>query len=318
MSKFTGTYVTGDAKGIREDLSDMIYQISPEKTPFISMIGKGKAKNTLHEWQTDALADAISTNAVSEGNDTTFATPTATVRLGNYVQISEKSCIVSETLETVDKAGRKSEMAKQMAKRSAELKRDIALTAVSNQAASSSEPRKTGGLIAFLKTNNVYVTSDGVNPVYTTLPNNARTDSASPITFTEAMLKTVIQNCWDQGSEPDTIFAGAFNKAKFSAFAGIAAQVMNLNEAKPGTIVASADVYVSNFGTLKIVPNRFQRGRDVFVVDPEYLELVYLRPYKSKPLAETGDATKRLLNVEWGLKVGTEKAHGAIYDLLTV
>jgi hypothetical protein len=316
MAKFTGTYVTGDAKGIREDLTDMIYDISPTKTPMISMIGRSKAKNTLHEWQQDELAAAITTNAVAEGNEATFATPTATVRLGNYVQISDKTAIVSGTLEVVDKAGRKSEMSKQLAKRSAELKRDMALTFASNQPASGSDPRKTAGLLAWLKSNTVFVTSDGTDPVYTTLPNDARGDSASPVTLTEAMLKSVVQSAWDEGAEPNLIFCGAFQKDKIASFAGIADQVMNLNTAKPGTIIATADVYVSHFGALKVVPNRFQRTRDVFVIDPEYMSVMYLRPFSTKPLAKTGDAEKRLLNVEWGSKVHTEAAHGAIYDLL--
>jgi hypothetical protein len=294
----------------------MIYDISPTKTPLMSMIGKSKAKNTLHEWQQDALAAAITTNAVAEGDEATFATPTATVRIGNYVQISKKTAIVSGTLEAVDKAGRKSEMSKQLAKRSAELKRDMEATSFSHQTASGSDPRKTAGLGAWLKTNTVFVTSDGVDPVYTTLPNDARTDSASPVTFIESMLTSVIKSCWTEGAEPSVIFAGADNKALFSAFAGVADQVMNLNAAKPGTIVASADVYVSNHGTLKIVPSRFQRPQDVFVVDPEYLSIMYLRPFNTVPLAKTGDAEKRLLQVEWGLKCHTEKAHGAVYDTL--
>lgn len=314
MAKVTGTYTTGDAKGLRENLTDMIYDISPTKTPLFQMAGRGKATAVLHEWQIDSLSDPDTTNSKPEGNEATFTTPSATERIGNYVQISDKTCIVSGTLEEVSKAGRKSEMAREMSKRSRELKRDMEKIALANQAADGSDPRKTAGLPAWLKTNTVFVTSDGADPSYTTLPNDTRTDSASPVAFAEAALKSATQLAWDEGAEPSVLMVGAFNKSAVSSFAGIASQTMNLNQAKPGTIVASADVYVTEFGNLKVVPNRYQRTGDVFGLDPEYLSIAYLRGFKTKKLAPTGDAEKRLLNVEWALKVHNEKAHFGIFD----
>jgi outer membrane murein-binding lipoprotein Lpp len=315
MAKFTGTYTTGDAKGLRENLTDMIYDISPTKTPLMQMAGREKATAILHEWQIETLADPDTTNSKAEGNEATFATPAATERVGTYVQISDKTCIVSGTLESVSKAGRRSEMAKQMNKRSKELKRDMEKIALANQAASGTDPRDTAGLPAWLKTNTVFVTSDGADPSYTTLPNDARTDSASPVAFTEAMLQTAVNLAWDEGAEPHILMAGAFNKNKISNFDGIAAQTNNLNGAKPGVIIGSADIYVSEFGNLKVVPNRYQRTSEVFGLDPEYNSFIYLRGFKTKKLAPTGDAEKRLLNVEWGLKVHNEKAHFGIFDL---
>ena len=315
MAALSGTYITDDAKGLREDLTDMISNISPEKTPFISMIGKGKAKGTLHEWQVDSLANPDTANAKNEGNDASFSVPTPTTRIGTVMQISEKTAMVAGTLEAADKAGRKSEMALQMAKRSAELKRDVEAIALANQAADSTDPRKTASLLAFLKTN-IDKAPDGSNPSYTSLPNATRTDG-TPRAFTEAMLKNVVQLGWAEGAEFKIIMTGAYNKAKISGFAGNADRVFNLNGAKPGAIVASADVYVSEFGTLTVVPNRFQRTRDVFVLDPEYASIVYLRPYHSEQLAKTGDAEKRVIRVEWGLKVHNEKAQGAVFDLTT-
>lgn len=315
MAALSGTYITDDAKGLREDLTDMISNISPEKTPFISMIGKGKAKGTLHEWQVDELAPPDTANARAEGNDATFTSPTATVRIGTVMQISDKTAMVAGSLEAVDKAGRKSEMAYQMAKRSAELKRDIETIALSNQGADSSDPRKTASLLAFLKTN-ISKASDGSNPSYTTLPTDVRTDGTQRV-FTEQMLKDVIALAWAEGAEPKFIMAGAFNKSKISGFAGNADRVFNLNSAKPGAIVASADVYVGEFGTLTVVPNRFQRARDVLVLDPEYASIVYLRGFHTEKLAKTGDAEKRIIRAEWALKVHNEKAHGGIFDLTT-
>lgn len=317
MSAFTGTYVTGDAKGLREDLSDMIYNISPTKTPMLSAIGRSSASAVLHEWQEDSLTDAITTNAVAEGNEATFATPDATNRIGNYCQISEKTALVSGTLDKVKKAGRKNEMGYQMAKRSAELKRDIAMTITANQAASGSDPRKSAGLLAWLKTNVDYATASGGNPSYTTLPNDDRTDATTGDlrTFQESQLEAVLSDCWDAGAEPSDIYMGSFAKSAFSGFAGEYDKTYNTSGAKSAAVVASADVYVGDFGTLKAIPHRWQRGRDVFVIDREHLGIAYLRPFHSEALAKTGDGNKRVIRAEWTLEVKNEKAHGAVLDL---
>lgn len=317
MSALAGAYQTGDAKGLREDLSDMIYNISPTKTPMLTSIGRSSANAVLHEYQTDSLTDAVTTNAVAEANEATFATPDATVRLGNYCQISEKTAAVSGTLDRVRKAGRKDEMGYQMAKKSAELKRDIAMTITSNQAASGSSPRASAGLGAWLKTNVDYATASGGNPSYTTLPNASRTDATTGDlrTFQETQLETVLGDCWDQGAEPSDIYMGKFAKAAFSGFSGEYTKTFQTNAAKQSAIVAAADVYVGDFNTVKVIPHRWQRARDVFVIDPEYIAVAYLRPFESEALAKTGDATKRVIRAEWCLEVKNEKAHGAIYDL---
>lgn len=313
MAKLSGTVVTTDIKGIREDLSDVITMISPKKTPLFSALKKGKATNTLHEWQTDELAAVDTANAKAEGNDAAFTVPAATVRLGNYCQIADKTAMVSGTVEAVDKAGRKSEMAYQMSKRMAELKRDIEGILFANIAASGTDPRKSAGLPAWIKTN-VDKDAGGTNPSYTTLPNATRGDGSTRA-VTEAMLKNVIQLAWNEGAEPSYISCGASVKSAISLFAGNADKVFNINSAKPGTIIAAADVYVSNFGTLTVHANRFQRTRDCWVLDFDYIGLDYLRPFATEKLAKTGDAEKRLINVEFTLKVRQEKAHGLIADL---
>lgn len=316
MAAISGTYTTATAKGIREDLTDVIYNLSPTKTPFFQMAGRTKAKNVLHEWQIDSLANPDASNFRNEGNDATFTVPTATVRVGNYCQISDKTAIVAGTLDAVDKAGRDSEMAYQLAKRSAELKRDLETIAIgSNQAASGSDPRKTGSMLAWLKTN-ISKAGDGTDPVYTVLPNAVRVDGTQRA-LTEVLLKAVVQLAWTNGGEPGTIMVGAFNKTVISTFGGNADKVVNMTGAQPGVIIAAMDVYVSDFGNLKVTANRFQRTRDLFVLDPEYVSIAYLRGFKTTELAKTGDAEKRLLNVEWALKVNNEQAHGAVYDLTT-
>ncbi len=315
MAAVAGTYTTATAKGIRENLTDAIYMISPEKTPLMSMAGRVDVTNTLHEWQQDSLVAPDGANYRNEGNDATFSVPAATIRLGTYMQISDKTAIVSGTLDKVKKAGRSTEMAYQLSKRTPELKRDIETIAFANQAADGSDPRKTAGLGAWLKSN-VDKDAAGVNPVYTTLPNNPRTDGTQRA-LTEAMLKNVIQLAWVEGAEPSVISVGAFNKSAISGFGGNADKVINLSGAKPGVIVAAMDVYVSDFGNFKVVANRWQRARDLFVFDPEYIAFGYLRPFHTEELAKTGDANKRVIRAEWGLVVHQEKAHGAVYDLLT-
>jgi len=320
MAAITNTYTRFDAKGVREDLSNVIYQISPEETPFMSNVGRENVTNTFFEWQTDDLAAAITTNAQIEGDDiTSFTAVTATVRLGNYTQISRKDVIIAGTLEAVDKAGRRSELSYQMAKKSAEIKRDMEATMLANQAAaagSTSSARKSGALLAFLKTNTSEGTG-GSDPSYTTIPDAARTDATTTNlrSFSEALLKDVIQKVWTEGGSPSIVMAGPVNKQNLSKMAGIGATRFNVQGAKPSTIIGSADIYVSDFGNVNIVANRFQRERDVFVLDPEYASVAYLRPFQTVELAKTGDAEKRMLLCEWGLKIKNEKAHGAVYDL---
>jgi len=320
MAAITNTYTRFDAKGVREDLSNVIYQISPEETPFMSNIGRENVSNTFFEWQTDDLAAASTTTAQIEGDDiTSFTAVTATVRLGNYTQISRKDVIIAGTLEAVDKAGRRSELSYQMAKKSAEIKRDMCSTMLANQAAaagSTSSARKSGALLAFLKTNTSEGTGGG-DPSYTTIPDAARTDATTTNlrAFSETLLKDVIQKVWTEGGSPSIVMAGPVNKQNLSKMTGIAGQRFNATGAKPSTIIGAADIYVSDFGNVSIVANRFQRERDVFVLDPEYASVCYLRPFQTVELAKTGDAEKRMLLCEWGLKVKNEKAHGAVYDL---
>jgi hypothetical protein len=313
------TYQTYTAVGQRDDLSDVIYDISPTDTPVMSTLARGKATAVYHEWQTDSLAAATTANAAVEGADASDATMSPTVRLGNYTQISRKDVIIAGTLEAVDKAGRRSELGYQMAKKSAEIKRDMEATMLANQAAaagSTSSARKSGALLAFLKTNTNEGTG-GSDPSYTTIPDAARTDSTAGNlrSFSETLLKDVIQKVWTEGGSPSIVMAGPVNKQNLSKMAGIAGQRFNVTGPKPSTIIGAADIYVSDFGNVSIVANRFQRERDVFVLDPEYASVAYLRPFQTVELAKTGDAEKRMLLCEWGLKIKNEKAHGAVYDL---
>jgi hypothetical protein len=324
MALVTGTATRYDMKGLRESLHDRIYNISPEECPFIMGAGRGPAaKQTLEEWQTDTLAAADGTNAQLEGDDASFATPAATVRVGNYCQIMRKTLILSDTLEVVDKAGRQSELAYQLAKRGAEIKRDletVCLRAQAGDAGGTGTARTLAGLNAWIKSNVDYHTTTGGNPTYTSgVPSAVRTDGTLRA-FTETIAKSVIQSCWTNGANPNTIMVGPVNKQRVSTdFAGIATRNFDLSNASPSPMaaIASIDVYVSDFGALRVIPNRFQRERDAWFLDFEYVELRYLRPLSQVKLAKTGDAEKRMMVQEVTLCVKQEAALGLAADLTT-
>lgn len=323
MAAPTGTFSRYSAIGIREDLSDIIYNISPQDTPFISNAGRETVDNTLFEWQVDELAAASVNSAAVEGGDAPQLSSSPTTRLANYTQINTKDVTISGTLERVKKAGRKSELAYQLAKRGKELKRDMEVSALANQEAvagdTTSTPRRTAGLPAFLKTNTSRGTG-GTNPTVSGGLVNTAAGDAAPVdqrAFSESDLKTVVQKVWTEGGDPKMLMVGPVNKVKASAFVGIADIRYNISSAKAAAIIGAADVYLSDFGKLSIVANRFQRERDAFVLDPEYVAIAWLRPMTQFPLAKTGDAEKRQLLGEWGLMVKQEKALGVIADLTT-
>ena len=308
------TFTAHTAIGQREDLTDIIYDISPTETPFMSSIGKTKATAVYHEWQTDSLAAATTANAAIEGADATSTTLSPTVRLGNYTQIIQKTVQVSGTLDTVNKAGRKAEKAYQLAKASSELKRDLETILLANQgrsAGTSTIARKLGSILSWIKTNSDKA-SDGSDPA--TIGVSTRTDGTQR-TFTETLLKTVVAEVFTSGGSPKILMVGAAGKQKVSSFAGIAAQRYMAPGNTPTTIIGAADVYMSDFGTMSVVPNRFMRTREALVLDPEYAALAYLRPFQTSDLAKTGDSENTQLLAEVTLEVKNEAAHGIIADL---
>ena len=308
------TFTAHSAIGQREDLTDIIYNISPTDTPFMSSIGKTKATAVYHEWQTDSLAAATTANAAIEGADATSATLSPTVRLGNYTQIIQKTVQVSGTLDAVNKAGRKSEKAYQLAKASAEIKRDLETILTSNQgrsAGSSTIARKLGSILSWIKTNSD-AGSGGADPA--TIGVSTRTDGTQR-TFTETLLKTVVAEVYASGGSPKVLMVGATGKQKVSSFAGIAAQRYMAPSNTPTTIIGAADVYMSDFGTISVVPNRFMRVRDALIIDPEYAALAYLRPFQTNDLAKTGDSENTQILAEVTLEVKNEAAHGIVADL---
>jgi hypothetical protein len=309
-----------EAVGAREDLSDVIYNISPTDTPIMSSIGKTKATGVYHEWQTDSLAASTTANALVEGADASAADLSPTSRIGNYTQIVGKTIQVSGTLEAVDKAGRKSEKAYQLAKASAEIKRDIETIITANQGqavgTSNSTARKMGSLLSYIKTNTSKngTSVTGVDP--TTIGVSTRTDGTTR-TFTETILKDVISKVFVSGGTPSALFVSPALKQVVSGFTGLSAQRYQVPTSGQATILAGADLYQSDFGVLQIVPNRFMRTRDALVLDPEYAALAYLRPFQTNELAKSGDSDKTQILAELTLEVKNEAAHGGAFDLIS-
>ena len=316
MAIVTNTFTHFDAKGIRESLSDVIANISPEETPFQSNVGSKSVSNTYFEWQKDSLSAADATARISGDDVSSFDATASTTRVGNYTHILRRTVIVADNLEAVDKAGRDSELAYQVAKRGKELKRDIEAVLTDNNArvaGGTGTAPETAGLGAWIATND-NLAGDGASP--TGDGSDARTDGTQRA-FTEDMLKSVMSSVWTAGGNPSVLMVGAFNKQKVSGFAGIAAQRYMAPADGPTTIIGAADVYMSDFGTLSVVPNRFQRARDAWVLDTEMASVCNLRPIQKVDLAKTGDASKAMLIWEGGLEVSNEAAHGLIADLTT-
>ena len=312
MAQPTNTFDTYDSIGEREDLSDVIYNISPTDTPFLSSAAKTKSTAVLHEWQTDALAAASTSNAVIEGDEATLDAVTATTRLSNSCQIMDKTVVITGTQEAVDKAGRASELAYQIAKKAKELKRDMEAQITTNNAevtGSATAAREMGSLGAWVATNDVMGTSGTSGSV----GNTARTDGTQRA-FTEDLLKSVIKSVWNEGGDPTMIMVGPFNKQKLSGFTGNSTR---FDAGADATLYTSVDVYASDFGQLQVVPNRFSRDRDCYVLDMNYWGIAFLRDFSMHELSKTGDSEKRQLLVEATLESRNEAASGLVADLTT-
>lgn len=316
MAFVTNTFTTFDAKGLREDLSDIIYNISPTETPFMTAIAREKATAVYHEWQTDALEAPNGANAQIQGDDiSTFDPVVPTVRLGNYTQISRKTVIIAGTEEAVDKAGRKSEVGYQVAKKGKSLKRDLETILLQNQArtagAVGATAARTASVLSYLKTNVANVVAGGSNPAGD--GTNARTDGTTPVAFTEAMLQTALASIWtNSGDEPDKVFVNSTQKTKISAFTGNSNRYIQSDEQK---LVTSIDVYVYDFGSVEVQPDRFMRQRDCLIINTDLWALAWLRPIALTDLAKTGDNTKKMLLGEYALVSRNEAGSGAVVDL---
>ena len=330
MAQVSNTFETYDAVGNREELADRIYQISPEETPFLSLIGRKSVASTHPEWQLDTLATPSTSNNQPEGNDWTYDAITATSRVGNYTQISDKKIIISATQEKTSKAGRRSELARELAKKGVELKTDIEVTHLSNQASSAGSGdgatnRTSGGFRAWIATNDDLGTagspaSGGFNS--STGVVDAATNGTQRA-FTKAIMDATILSTYNAGGSPNTLMVSPYVKTVFSTILDDANVVPTRKAITKGqaTLIAAADMYQSDFGMIAVVPNRQMAragaavARNAFLVDPKMVTHGVFRDIMLHKPAKTGDAEKRVLNTEYTLVVNNEAAHGCIADL---
>jgi hypothetical protein len=317
MAQPSNTIDSYDVVGIREDLSDVIYNVSPEETPLYSKASKTKASNTLVEWQTDSLR-ASAANAHIEGDATTAEARTATTRLGNYTQIFKNAVVVPDTDEGLDKAGRAKEIAYQTLKIAKEQKLDIEKALFDNNAraaGNSTTARELAGVPAWLTTNTVFGANEGADP--TGDGTDARTDETTALTaFSQTKFDTVMQSIWEEGGKPDTVYLSAFQMNLALGFTGNNNQ-RSAVQAGDERVIKSLAVYVTPWGTVEFMPSRENRSRDVYIMQDDMWEIAVLRATKNVAMAKTGDNTTRQVVTELTLCAKNEAANGGIFDNTT-
>lgn len=319
MAIVTGTTWTGAIASslsynanVREDLEDVIWLLDPMDTWALSNLDRVDANAVNHEWLSDNLAAAAS-NIVREGDDATFGTAVPAARLGNYCQIFNKTFVVSDTLEQVKKAGRSSETGRLGTKLLKELKRDMELAVVGNQASSaggSATGRSLAGMESWIAgptttgttaSNAVATTTNGTatTPGFASGTVAAPTDGATTGALTEGTLKAALQGAWTDGGDPRVILTSAVGKGYIDSFSGIATRFVDSSPKAQATIIGAANMYVSSFGSPHmVVLSRYVRSSVVLCLDPDYWALAFLRNPQKKPLAKTGDASKTLIVTE--------------------
>jgi len=298
-------------------------------TPFLSGCGRGTADNTLFEWQTDELT-AAAMNSQVEGWDYASTAASEPRRLTNYTQISATQVQSSGTAEAVDFAGRKSTQAYQLAKRAKEMKRDMEfmlLMGTVKDAGGAAAARYTGGLPTWVGTNVIGTTpiiaaSTGlglVNNGAAGYPDGTTTSltGGADTAITLAMINSVISRIWDLGGSPDTILCKSDVKQTISSGTVGGSVVADLfkdvgSSDKPATAVNAIDVLVTDFGTFKVVPDRFLPDGNCDIIDFDLWSVDYLRPFRTETLAKSGDSVKQLLIAEYGLRAKNGSGSGQV------
>ena len=318
MTSPTNLFDTYDSVGIREDLSNIIYDVDPTATPFYTKCAKATASNTLFEWMTQNLRNAT-TNANIEGADTVAEAVVPTVRLGGRTQIFKNAVVISDTdnAPSLDNAGRAREMSYQTLLIAKEQKLDIELALFANTpnaAGSNITARTLGGVPSWLITNvDFNAAGGGANP--TGDGTDARTDGTQRA-FTQGQFDEVNQEVWTSGGDAQTCYLSPFQMNVALGFEGNNNQRSSV-QAGDQKVINSLAVYVSPWGTLQFMPSRENRSRDVFMLKDDMWSVHVLRPTKNVELAKTGDSTMRQVTTELGLCSKNQQASGAVYDLTT-
>jgi hypothetical protein len=321
MAKVTNAFATYSATANREDLSNTIYNIDPFDTPFMSAAGRRNVKNRIFDWQTESLPAVDTGNAKEEGFELSRSAATATVRVSNTTQISSRDATVSGSQESADAAGKRSEMAHQMALVSKALKRDMEAFLCSNQARvagnDSGTARKTRALEHWISTN---VGAGGTSYANAASETAALTDGSTSVALTETIFNDILQTAYTNGAEPKVVLVRPSIKRKISSFTGRSGSQIAISKVEA---VNTVDIYRSDFGDVKILPSRWLRTRTIsskevsaaLFLDPEYASVAYYRPFQTVDIAKIGDAETKMILAEFGLEMGNEKAHAKLPDI---
>jgi hypothetical protein len=284
----TGLFSTDGVIGNREDLTNVLTNISPTETPFLSSIGRTRASGVFHEWQTDTLA-AAAANAAAEGASAAPASGGTTTRIGNRCQIFTKELEVSNTQMSVSVAGRASEWEYQMKKRMKELARDIEFQLVNSSAqaagdttADTARQLEGWGMAAITNATAGFLSSN-VESVLTTA-----SDTGTRKNLTETVFNNALQTCWNSGGNPDAIHVNGYNKRVISSFSANATRTASVDFGNT-SLQAAVDVYQSDFGIVKILLNRYVAATNVGIIETQYWNVAELRPLEFSRLAKTGD-----------------------------
>jgi len=316
--QFTSVYGREDVTGVREQLANYVAIISPTETPLSTILQKESTGDNRFEWQTDVVSTAAQNHQVSGFDITTYNAITATTRMISYVSLSARDFVISGDVEHAEVAGRAGEIGYQTTLTAKALKLDVETNYTANNAAvapAGSTAGESASLPAFIKTN-VQAGTNGSHAGWSTSPTGARSNGTEGAS-SETLLKKGIRQAWTAGGQPTLVMAGPYQKQAISAYAGIAALRANVSLPSnvPATIVAAADAYVSDFGTLMIVPSRVQRPIDIWIIDPDNMRERVFRDYKFEELAKTGDARKFQIITSRGLQVNNENAHALVTDV---
>ena len=319
MAQPANLYDKFDLTGVREDLIDKIFNTSPTETPVITAFGRSSTNNTYHEWQRDSLATANKDNALIDGDDFSAQALVATARVGNYCQIFNAQPAVSRRANIVKKAGRAAEMAYQKAKSMLEIKRHMEAAMVSNNpavAGNSTTASKAGGLGVQNYANTNHGATGSTAAWTSGAPTTAPT-AGTARAFTETILKDVVQKAYiASGEVPRMAVMSPNHKGVFSTFTGIAVNRYQVGKKEQGRIVGGADVYMSDFGELEIVPHYLMAGAtDVHLLNTEYGEVVFLDGFRTQEMGTTGDSQKNLITADTTFAVRAPNAFGKAADL---
>jgi len=314
MAQPQNTFDTYDSNALKEDISPIIYSVDPSEVPLLSSIPKTSASNTLHQWQTDTLRAAVSTNKHIEGDATTAEARTSVARIHNFTQIFKNAVTISGTDQSVTNVGYGKQMAHEILKVAKEQKMDMESSIFANLpfvAGAAATARQMAGLTAYIKTNVTNITGGGgANPTGTVPGATARTNGALTV-FNQTKFDACMQQVWDSGGTPDTVYLTSAQLQRALGFTG------NNNEratAQNGKVSQLLSIYMTPWGSVVFTPSRHQESRSVFILQTDMLALASLRPMKNEPLSKQGDNVTRQVLCEATLVVRNEKSLGLVAD----